>query len=98
MFDADVFEALLTYIHILIVVFASWNIIAAKSSRMSSEQHRPLRWCDANTCFPAPGASVFLLTSSVLIFVLVPMCVIIWSQSLTRIETFVCWLGRILLI
>lgn len=41
------------------------------------------------TCtLPAPGASVFLLTSSVFTFVLVPMCVIVLSLSDTRIEAF----------
>ncbi|KAH0827080.1 hypothetical protein J3R83DRAFT_4766 [Lanmaoa asiatica] len=51
-----VFFALLMYFHVLILVFASWNIVATKSSGMS-----------------APGASVFLIMSSILIFMLVPM-------------------------
>ncbi|KAN0076978.1 hypothetical protein V8E55_010833 [Tylopilus felleus] len=51
-----VFFALLTYLHVLVLIFASWNIVAAKSFGIST-----------------PGASVFLLVNSVLIFVLLPV-------------------------
>ncbi|KIJ16822.1 hypothetical protein PAXINDRAFT_131754 [Paxillus involutus ATCC 200175] len=49
-----IFFALLLYLNVLVLVFASWNIAVVKSSGMS-----------------APGASVFLVVNSILIFVFV---------------------------
>ena len=78
---SNVFEALLAYIHVLIILFGSWNIVAAKYSGTSGRQHCSLGWGDAHAFLTVLSVSVFLVTSSVFIFVLVPMYVVVFGIS-----------------